>query len=735
MTAPDAAAGGGESQLSKLVSGFADIEPPDMNMAIKELTKKGYRSMYDLTPDTIEKLKIPEGAKMAMKRQLLTAKADKVPTGEKQSIGVDEIAAMKAYVSEGIQRKDFSWEVPLPDSKPLIDTDDQSYTWNAPDISKWCASQVVEVVHATKLQYGLLSGVADPSKTLLRAAHPALCLKGADGWRDVVLQPDRTFEKSVAAFSGSTYTKAFERTSKRMSVEGKGSSFSVHVKDTLDSQKGSIGKNEEFSIVTKVSCYGCELNLANHLDIRPEVEQEFAAVFDDPKTNFFQKRAKINGLFEKYGAFYVRQCKLGVQATGTNTVASKFSFTAKDLASTLEAGCSLSLFAGAGAAKRGFSGSSELQETAKNVSERLNVEVIGATIAPGHNFLTEIARSAGDPRRWAVLDISEIVPIIDLFDPVLRKKVNDLDAQQPWCCGVVEKRSDGDTSVTIGAADIEKQLGKGYTVIGGGARAGLDLTEGKALFGRRNLTESRPTHDAENRTTGWRASHSEASLKAFNEVVTAYAICLKPNDSSIELVAKVATERTRGHSIELTQFQAQKQHPGYTLVSGGGMCVGKGGMTASSPTGNETTVDGWKVVSEAECTGETVVYGVMLKNVAGFQYRVKRHRSVYDKPPFLIGPRANPFLKLILYTPLFFPGGNVRPSYHSDSWPGDLPELSSTQLVCGGGVNVLYNGEQSFKQSAPIIDRITGALIGWAATSNWGKIEAYTVSFDTVASV
>ena len=512
--------------------------------------------MYDVTPDTIDELSITVGAKKAMKRQLKTVQHGTVLTGEKQIIGANEISAMDAYVSEGIKKKEFSWNVPLPSSMPLIDTDDQSYTWNAPDTSKWNAAQVVDVVYPTKLQYGLLSGVADPSKTLLHASHPALCLKGADGWRDVVLRPDRTFEKSVAAFSGSTYTKTFERTSKSMSVAGSAGgffcSFSAHVKDTLDSQKGSIGKDEEFSIVTKVSCYGCELNLANHLAIRPEVEQEFTAVCDDPEINFFQKRAKIKGLFEKYGAFYVRRCKLGVQATGTSTLTSKFSFNARELASTLEAGCSFSFFAGAGAAKTGFSGSSELQETAKAVSERLNVEVIGATIAPGPKFLTSIAHSAGDPRQWAVLDISEIVPIIELFDPVLRKKVTDLDAQ-PWCCKVAEKTCPKtDPSITITASDIEEQLGKGYTVIGGGARVDEKYIE---------LTESRPTYDAENRTTGWQASCMGYGWPCRSEV-TAYAICLKPNDS-IKLDAKVAIATPQGgesdsteSSIELTQFQA-----------------------------------------------------------------------------------------------------------------------------------------------------------------------------------
>ena len=609
---------------------------------------------------------------------------------------------MKAYVSEGIQRKEFSWGVPVPDSKHLIDADDPSYTWQAPDTSKWCASQVVEIVHATKLQYGLLSGVADPSKTLLHAAHPALCLKGADGWRDVVLRPDRTFEKSVAAFNGSTYKKTFERTSKSLSVGGGiFGLFSSHVKRTLDRQKGSIRKSEEFSIVTKVSCYGCELNLANHLAIRPEVEDEFAAVCDDNEMNRIQKHAKINGLFEKYGAFYVRGCQLGVQATGTNTLTSKFSFNAEELASTLETGCSFRLlFGGACAAKREFSGSSELQETAMDVSEHLNVSVIGATIAPGLKSLTSIASSAGDPRQWAVLDISEIVPLTELFAPELQEKVNDLVAQ-PWCCKVVEMKSarSNNPSVTVTAADIEKQLqDKGYTVIGGGARVGSG-----------GLVESRPTYDAESRTTGWSAkSHSS------NEVLTAYAICLKPNDSSIELDAKVATATDPGspgdQSIKLTQFQAQR--PGYTLVSGGGKCEFSSYhkvLTASSPTGNEATVDGWEVkANKYESSPSwgsltTFVYVIMLKNIAGFEYRVRRHRSV----------------------------SGVSDDPHVE----DCPELT-TQIVCGGGAKLERWGR--LKVSSPIIDGRTGAPIGWAAAcyqGTQGSVEAYTVSLDIVPSV
>ena len=715
----------GESRaLATLVYGFTDIRAEEKNTAIKALEKKGYLSMYDVAPDTIEKLSITEGAKKAMVRQLKAAQNDTVPTGEKQIISAKEISAMDAYVSEGIKKKEFSWDVPLPGSKPLIDTDDQSYTWNAPDTSKWNASQVVEVVYATKLQYGLLSGVADPSKTLLHAPHPALCLKGADGWRDVVLRPDRTFEKSVAAFSGSTYKKTFERTSKSMSVAGSVffGLFSAHVKRTLDSQKGSIRKNEEFSIVTKVSCYGCEVNLANHLAIRPEVENEFAAVCDDPEMNSIQKRAKIHGLFEKYGAFYVRRCKLGVQATGANTLTSKFSFNAEELASTLEAGCSFSFFAGAGAAKRGFSGSSELQETAREVSEHLNVEVIGATIAPGPKFLSSIAPSAGDPRQWAVLDISEIVPIAELFDPVLQKKVNDLD-EQPWGCKVVQKMSDRtrNPSVTIGAADIEKQLGKGYTVISGGACVGVQPPD---LFLRCYLTESRPTYDAKNRITGWIAATKHYGPTT-DVAVTAYAICLKPNDPAIILDAKVATATdgpTRHGSIELAQHQAQQQHPGYTLVSGGGGAHGRV-LTASLPTGNEASVDGWEVkardhpTSEATESGnrKTVVYGVMLKNIAGFHYRVKRHSSV----------------------------SAVAGSMAVASCREDRPELSTTQLVCGGGATT-FERTPCLTRSAPILDRATGAPIGWAAectylAQRWdtvpGSVEAYTVYLDGVPSV
>ena len=693
---------GESSALHTLVCGFAGIRDGDKSKAIEELEEKGYLSLHDVTPDTIEKLAISEGAKKAMNRQLKTAQAATVPTGVRQIIGDNELSAMKAYVSEGIQRKEFSWGVPVPDSKHLIDADDPSYTWQAPDTSKWCASQVVEVVHATKLQYGLLSGVADPSKTLLHAAHPALCLKGADGWRDVVLRPDHTFEKTVAAFNGSTYKKTFERTSKRMSV-GIFGLFSSHVKRTLDRQKGSIRKNEEFSIVTKVSCYGCELNLANHLAIRPEVEDEFAAVCDDNEMNRIQKHAKINGLFEKYGAFYVRGCKLGVQATGTNTLTSKFSFDAEELASTLETGCSFRfLLGGACAAKRGFSGSSELQETAMAVSEHLNVSVIGATIAPGLKSLTSIASSAGDPRQWAVLDISEIVPLTELFAPELQEKVNDLVAQ-PWCCKVVEMKSarSNNPSVTVTADDIEKQLqDKGYTVIGGGARVGS---------GR--LTESRPTYDAESRTTGWTAASTDSS----NEVLTAYAICLKMDDSSIELDAKVATAtepdgQTRG-LIYLTQFQAQQQHPGYTLVSGGGMCKGKNSaypwaLTASWPTGNEATVDGWRVEASNRWStnGETFVYGVMLKHIAGFEYRVKSS-TVSATSSFL----------------------------------EDRPELTTTQIVCGGGAK----GETIYgllSMSYPTSDRTTGAPIGWMAYTNSkmpekSRLEAYTVSLDIGPSV
>ena len=128
----------------------------------------------------------------------------------------------------------------------------------------------------------------------------------------------------------------------------------------------------------------------------------------------------------------------------------------------------------------------------------------------------------------------------------------------------------------------------------------------------------------------------------------------------------------------------------------------------SSPTGNGAAVNGWEVKATYLEKGtktmpdtngaEPHVYGVMLKNFAGFEYRIKYHRSV-------AGVAMHPCVE-------------------------DLPELSTTPLVCGGGA------DQYLSESAPIIDPATGAPIGWT-----GRIkdrpppEVYTVSFHLVPSV